>query len=228
MEPLASKARLKELHLPSTKDFVLVEVPEMQFVMIDGEGSPQGEQYKHAVKWLFSAIYPIKRIAKERMGRDFVEPPLEGLWWADDLNDFITGNRDKLKWRMMIVTANWVSDEMFEQAVATTRERLGEVPDSLRLERFDEGRCVQIMHIGDYSKEAATLARRLHHEFLSRHNLVPNALHHEIYLSDPNRVAPEKMRTVLPGPCCDGPDGRRFKSVKQRSSFEHRKALRDS
>ena len=69
MEPLASKARLKELHLPSTKDFVLVEVPEMQFVMIDGEGSPQGEQYKHAVKWLFSAIYPIKRIAKEAYGQ---------------------------------------------------------------------------------------------------------------------------------------------------------------
>lgn len=172
----------------------------MQFVMIDGEGSPDGEQYQHALRWLFSAVYPIKRIAKERMGKDFVEPPLEGLWWADDMDDFIAGNRDKLKWRMMIVTANWVNEVMFEHAVATASERLGEVSGDLRLERFDEGRCVQIMHVGDYRKEVAALARRLHDEFLAQHDLLPNGHHHEIYLSDPNRVAPEKMRIVLRQP----------------------------
>ncbi len=89
---------------------------------------------------------------------------------------------------------------MFEQAVATASERLGEVPGDLRLERFHEGRCVQIMHIGDYSMEAATLARRLHHEFLPQNGLVPNGLHHEIYLSGPNRVAAAKQRTVLRQP----------------------------
>lgn len=195
-----SKARLKELYLPTTEDFVFVEVPEMQFVMIDGEGSPDSEQHRRAVPWLFSAIYPIKRIAKGRMGKDFVEPPLEGLWWADDMHDFIAGNRDKLRWRMMIVTADWVSDDMFVHAVATASERLGEVPGDLRLERFREGRCVQIMHVGDYGKDAGTLARRLHGEFLPRHDLVPNGHHHEIYLSDPNRVAPEKTRTVVRQP----------------------------
>lgn len=195
-----SNARLKELYLPTTKDFVFVDVPEMPFVMIDGEGSPDGEQYKQAVKWLFSAIYPLKRIAKERMGKDFVEAPLEGLWWADDIADLIAGNKDKLKWRLMIVTADWVTDDMFEGAVATASARLGEVPANLRLERFDEGRCVQIMHVGDYSTEAATLARRLHNEFLPQHNLLPIGHHHEIYLSDPNRVAPEKMRTVVRQP----------------------------
>jgi hypothetical protein len=194
------QTRLKELYLPSTEDFVLVDVPDMQFVMIDGEGSADRDQYRHAVKWLFSTIYPMKRIAKERMGMNFVEPPLEGLWWADDALDFIAGNRDRMKWRMMIVTADWVSNQMFEQAAATAGERLGEPPDTLRLERFDEGRCVQIMYVGDYSKQAAALARRLHGEFLPSHNLVPNGYHHEIYLSDPNRVAPEKMRTVLRQP----------------------------
>jgi hypothetical protein len=194
------KARLKELYLPTTKDFVFVDVPEMQFAMIDGAGNPDGEPFRHAVKWLFSAIYPIKRIAKERMGRDFVEPPLEGLWWADDMNDFVVGNKDRLRWRLMIVTADWVDDAMFEQAVATARERLDEVPSSLRLERFDEGTCVQIMHIGDYREAAAAIARKLHHEFLPQHNLRPNGHHHEIYLSDPNRVAPEKMRTVIRQP----------------------------
>jgi hypothetical protein len=194
------KARLKELYLPTTKDFVFVDVPDMQFAMIDGEGDPDGDRFKQAVRWLFSAIDPLKRIAKERMGKDFVEPPLEGLWWADDVNDLIAGNRERLKWRLMIVTADWVSGEMFDQAVVTASERLGEVPDTLRLERLHEGRCVQIMHVGDYRKEAAALARRLHHEFLPRHDLAPNGHHHEIYLSDPSRVVPEKMRTVVRQP----------------------------
>jgi hypothetical protein len=193
-------ARLKELYLPSTKDFVFIDVPEMQFVMIDGKGSPDGEQYSHAMRWLFSAIYPIKRIAKERLGRDFVEPPLEALWWADDMNDLIAGHKGKLQWRLMIVTADWVSNEMFDHAVGATAERLGEAPTSLRLERFGEGRCVQILHVGDYSSEAAVVAQRLHNEFLPQHDLLPNGHHHEIYLSDPNRVAPERMRTVLRQP----------------------------
>jgi hypothetical protein len=89
---------------------------------------------------------------------------------------------------------------MFKQAVATASERLGEVPGDLRLERCHEGRCVQIMYVGDYRKEAATLATRLHDEFLPEHDLRPNGHHHEIYLSDPNRVAPERMRTVVRQP----------------------------
>jgi hypothetical protein len=195
-----SKERLKELYLPTTDDFVFVDVPELQFAMVNGEGDPDDMPFRHAVKWLFSAIYPIKRIAKERMGKDFVEPPLEGLWWADDPNDLVAGRRDRLKWRLMVVTADWVSEEMFEEAVATASGRLGEVPGTLRLERYDEGRCVQIMYIGDYRTDAASIARRLHHEFLPQHDLRPNGHHHEIYLSDPSRVAPDKMRTVVRQP----------------------------
>src|SRR5262245_20710735 len=137
-----SRARLRELCLPTSEDFVSVDVPEMRFVMVDGEGSPDEEPYRHAVEWLFAAIYPLKRIAKERMGKDFVEPPLEGLWWADDVRDLVAGSRDRLKWRAMIVTADWVDEELFGQAVATAGERLGQPPDTLRLERFDEGRSV--------------------------------------------------------------------------------------
>jgi hypothetical protein len=195
-----TKERLKELYQPGTEDFVFVDVPDLQFAMIDGEGNPGGEEHQHAIKWLFSSIYPIKRIARERMGKDFVEPPLEGLWWADDMNDFIAGARDKVKWRMMIVTADWVSEEMFNEGVATASEKLGDVPASLRLDRLHEGMSVQIMHAGDYAKEAAGLAKRLHHEFLPQHYLAPNGRHHEIYLTDPSRVAPEKMRTVLRQP----------------------------
>jgi hypothetical protein len=194
------KARLKELYLPPPTDFVLVDVPEMRFVMIDGRGAADRAALDHAVKWLFGAIYPIKRIARERMGKDFVEPPLEGLWWADDIQDFICGKRDRLNWRMMIVyEPDWLTPEMFEKAVATATTRLGEPPDSLRLERYPEGLSVQIMHVGPPSAEASTIAR-LHREFLPARNLIPNGHHHEIYLNDPNRVAPEKLKTVLRQP----------------------------
>jgi hypothetical protein len=195
-----TKERLKELYLPGTEEFVFVDVPDLQYVMIDGEGDPGGEEHRHAIKWLFASIYPIKRVARERMGKDFVEPPLEGLWWADDMNDFISGNRDKVKWRMMIVTADWVSSDIFSEAVTSASEKLGTVPSELRLERLHEGMSVQIMHVGDYSEAAASIAERLHHQFLPRHDLVPNGHHHEIYLTDPSRVEPEKMRTVLRQP----------------------------
>ncbi len=191
--------KLKELYLPPDKDFTLVDVPKMQFVMIDGEGNPDGEVGASAVRWLFSAVYPIKLIAKKRMGKDFVEPPLEGLWWTDNIEDFIKGDKDKLKWRMMIVTADWVDKEMLGEAVAKAEKKMGEAPKSLRLESYDEGRSVQIMHIGHPSEQAPIMAA-LHKKFLPENDLIPNGYHHEIYLNDPQRVAPEKLKTVLRQP----------------------------
>ncbi len=199
MEKIDFKKKLKELYVPSPKDFILVEVPEMQFVMIEGVGPPEGEVYTHAVQWLYSVIYPIKFIAKKQIGKEFVAPPLEGLWWADDMDDFINNNRDNWKWRMMMVTPDWVDRGMFDQAVAKAENKLGEVPESLRLENFHEGKSVQIMHIGPYSEEAPTI-ERMHKEFMPEHNLTPNGHHHEIYLGDPRRVAPEKLKTVLRQP----------------------------
>jgi hypothetical protein len=200
MSALDDRHRLEELYLPSADDFVMVDVPDLQFVMIDGEGSHEGEAFAEAFRWLFAAIHPIKQIAKERMGKRFVEPPPECLWWADDMADFIAGNRDRFRWRQMIVTADWVNAEMFNQAVAAAMKRLGTRPRSLRLDTFAEGLCVQIMHIGPENDEARTTMTRLHKEFLPEHNLVANGYHHEIYLSDPRRVAPEKLRTVLRQP----------------------------
>ncbi len=203
MKDADMKARLNELYLPPAKKFVLVEVPEMRYVMIDGHGAAPGKDraaLDHAAKWLFAVIYPMKAVAKERMGRNFVEPPLEGLWWADDMQDFIKGNKSKLYWRMMIVyEPDWLTEKMFEHGVAGAKERLGDPPVSLRLETYCEGLSAQIMHVGPPSGEAAAIAR-LHSEFLPAQNLVPNGYHHEIYLTDPNRVAPEKQKTVLRQP----------------------------
>jgi hypothetical protein len=199
MSVLDDRRRLEELYLPAPDHFVLVDVPDLQFVMLDGEGDPSGETFAQGMRWLFAVIYPIKRIARQRMGKRFVEPPLECLWWAADVNDLIAGIRDRFKWRLMIVTADWVDQTLFEEALATASKRLGEPPRSLRLERYAEGTSVQIMHVGP-EQAAATTITRLHHEFLPEHSLIPAGYHHEIYLTDPNRVAPEKRRTVLRQP----------------------------
>jgi hypothetical protein len=200
MKDADMKARLKELYLPPAEDFVLVEVPEMRFIMIDGQGAADRSVLNHATKWLFAVVHPIKRIARERMAQDFVDPPLEGLWWADDIQDFIHGNRDKLKWRMMIVyEPDWLTAAMFDEAVAAATARLGEPPASLRLEAYEEGLSAQIMYVGPNSLGGSTIAR-LHRDFMPAHHLKPNGYHHEIYLTDPTRVAPEKLKTVLRQP----------------------------
>ena len=120
------KKQLKEFYQPSSKDFSIVDVPEMPFVSVDGQGPPEGAAYTHAVRWLYSVIYPIKFIAKERYGKDFVAPPLEGLWWADDWSDFRTRKRDNWKWRMMIVAPTWADQALFEEAVAKAETKLSE------------------------------------------------------------------------------------------------------
>lgn len=203
MEPMEhglSRKQLEELYLPPGGKFVIVDVPEMKFLMIDGEGDPKGEAFSLALQWLFAVLYPIKRVAKERMGRYYVEPPLEGLWWAEDIADFAAGRKDKLKWRMMIpATPDWITADLFADAAAQAAARLGEAPKTLRLATYDEGRCVQIMHLGPAENQCHTMTR-LHREYLPAHNLVCNGPHHEIYLTDPRRVAPEKHKTVLRQP----------------------------
>ena len=199
MEKTDIKKTLKTLYSPSAKNFAIVEVPQMQFVMIDGQGAPGGEAYAGAIPWLYSTLYTIKFTAKKAMQKDFVVPPLEGLWWADDMADYISGNKDNWKWRMMIATPDWVDNEMYSQAVEKSQKKLGDVPPSLQLAHFEEGKCVQILHIGSYSDEAPTIAK-MHHEFMPEHNLVYNGHHHEIYLNDPRRTAPEKLKTILRQP----------------------------
>jgi hypothetical protein len=191
---------IEELYLPPSSDFVVVNVPTMQFLMVDGEGDPAGEPFTSALQWLFAVFHPIKVIAKERMGRHFIEPPLEGLWWADEMADFVAGRRDKLKWRLMIsATPDWVTQEIFADALAQAGKRLGKAPKTLRLDRYREGKSVQIMHLGPAAEQRPTMTR-LHHDYLPRHKLICNGPHHEIYLNDPRRVAPEKHKTVLRQP----------------------------
>ena len=194
------KKTLKHLYAATSKDFLLAEVPEMQFIMVDGVGAPATSRpYVDALSWLYGVAYPIKFSSKTGLGRDYVVPPLEGLWWADDMNAFTLGDRDSWRWTMMIMQPEWVTREMFDDGLSKASKKLGEPPNTLRLGSFDEGLSAQILHIGSYADEAPTIAR-LHEEYLPANGLVENGDHHEIYLSDPRKVAPEKLKTVLRQP----------------------------
>ena len=198
------KKTMKELYNPSAKEVVMVEVPEMQFLMIDGIGSPgDSQEYLDALAVLYPVVFKTKFLSKAK-GKDYVVPPLEGLWWAENMDDFTEGNRDKWKWTMMIMQPEWITREMIDEAIDITKEKkpeLAKLVPKLRLEKYKEGRAAQIMHIGPYSEEGPNIQKI--HKFIKDkdgkfdgHNLK----HHEIYLSDPRKSKPENMKTIIRQP----------------------------
>ena len=200
MEKIDFKKIMKAFWQPPAGVFSLVDVPKLQFAMIDGKGDPNtSEEYRHAIEWLYSVSYPLKVMSKKDLGKDYGVAPLEGLWWAEDMSSFLTGDKDLWSWTMMIMQPDWIPAEMFEAALEKARAKLGQPPESLRLQSFHEGLAVQIMHIGPYSAEGPTILR-LHEEFLPANGLVESGKHHEIYLGDPRKAAPEKLKTVIRQP----------------------------
>ena len=192
-------SRLKELYLPPENKFTLIDVPEIRDAMIDGTGNPDGPDVTAAAKWLYSMVHCIKPYMKERMGKNFAEPPLEYLFWADDPEDFINGNKDTWYWRVMVVFTDWINQERFNKAVAEVEKKLGPAPETLRLDDLHEGKSVQIQHIGDYD-QVRVICEELYSVYLPEHNLTPSGAYHEIYLNDPRRTAPEKRRVVIRQP----------------------------
>jgi hypothetical protein len=202
MSKVDFKKELKHLYRPSAKVFTVVDVPPMQYLMVDGHGDPNTAQvYREAVEALYAAAYKLKFMSKRQLEKDYVVPPLEGLWWAEDMEAF-TVSRDKSAWdwTMMIMQPDWITPQMFAQAVQQVQKAkdLPALP-ALRLETYHEGLGVQILHMGSYDDEGPTL-HRMHQTFIPQSGYEMVGKHHEIYLSDPRKVAPEKLRTVLRQP----------------------------
>ena len=200
MSKVDFKKTLKQFYIPP-REFVIVDVPEMQFVMVDGHGDPNtAQEYKDAIEALYAVAYKMKFNSKKTLERDYTVPPLEGLWWAEDMTTYLTREKSQWDWTMMIMTPEWISVEIFEEAVKQVRQAKDPASlDQVRLERYQEGLSVQIMHIGSYDDEGPVLAQ-MHGDFIPDSGLIENGKHHEIYLSDPRRVVPEKMKTVLRQP----------------------------
>ena len=195
------KKELKHLYRPSAKSFEVVDVPPMQYLMIDGHGDPNtAQEYQDAIEALYAVSYKVKFVSKKQLDRDYVVPPLEGLWWAEDMDAFTSRDKSAWDWTMMIMQPDWIAPEMIDEAIQQVQKskNLPALP-KLRFERYHEGLSVQIMHYGSYDDEAPTL-HRLHHEFVPQNGYEMVGKHHEIYLSDARKVAPEKLRTVLRQP----------------------------
>ena len=200
MKKLDLRKELKHLYQPSASECSLVDVPPMNALMIDGSGDPNtSPEYVLALEWLYALSYTLKFDVRQRLGIDYPVLPSEGLWWADDMDVFHTEDRRGWKWTMFICQPDIVTPEIVQEAVARVVEKRGDIPPaSTRFDRFEEGLCVQIMHLGPYSAEGPTIERL--HAFLRDHGYVPRGRHHEIYLGDPRRTAPARLKTVLRQP----------------------------
>jgi hypothetical protein len=178
----------------------LVDVPEIAFLMVDGRGDPNtSAEYRDALESLYAVAYAAKFGAKEA-GNDFVVMPLEGLWWADDMEAFtVDSGREAWRWTAMIALPESVDEALVAEAVAAAGSKkplpaLG----LLRFERFREGRAAQVLHVGPYAAEKPTIERL--HDFIASEGLERRGKHHEVYLGDPRRTAPERLRTIIRQP----------------------------
>jgi len=191
------KKQDKALYSPSSKAFSLIDVPAMQFLMIEGSGNPNtAPAYQNAVQALYKVSYSLKFASKKSGKLDWVVAPLEGLWWAERMQDFSLESKEDWLWAMMIRQPDSVHSDDVHAAIESIQAKDDAIDlRGLRLERFHEGLSVQILHLGPYEAEAPTIARM--HAHISEEGYQMHGKHHEIYLSDPNRTAPKKLKTVL-------------------------------
>lgn len=193
------KKELKPLYTASAKEAAMVVVPPLKFLMLNGYGDPDtNPDFQAGIEALYTASYTLKFMLKKEPGLDYVVPPLEGLWWML-MAGFDPDRRDDWRWTLMIAQPEEATRDRLEQAVAAAKKKKT-LPalDLLRLERYDEGQAAQILHVGPYRDEALTIERL--HNFIKEKGYHFCGKHHEIYLSDPRRTAPEKLKTIIRQP----------------------------
>ncbi|MBC7187457.1 MAG: GyrI-like domain-containing protein [Calditrichaeota bacterium] len=198
MRKIDLKRELAHLYNPSPHKVAIVDVPPLNFLMIDGAGDPNlSPAYHQAIEALFSLSYTLKFMAKKGKGVDYGVMPLEGLWWTDDPTQW--SNKSLWQWTAMIMQPEWVTPDMVAEALRVVKEKKGLTAlDQVRFECYHEGLAAQIMHLGPYDAEGPTIAKL--HDFIRESGHELRGKHHEIYLSDPQRSAPERLKTVLRQP----------------------------
>lgn len=204
-DKLDFKKRDKAFYSGKSGRWDQVTVPSMTYLMIDGQGDPNGPGYARALSALYPVAYGLKFAAKDR-GADFVVPPLEAVWWSENPEDFVSGNRNGWRWTAMIRMPDDFTTEDFERVRESATAKLAKkggvdvsALSELRLDHLQEGDCLQTLHIGSYTDEAPVLAD-LHDRLMPELHLTFSLPHHEIYLSDPRRVAAEKLKTIIRQP----------------------------
>lgn len=197
------KKQHKELYSASKKNPSLVDVPKQVIISIDGKGDPNTSiDFQNGVETLFPVAFKMKFMSKKILGQDYVVMPLEGLWWAEDMKDFTMDNRENWLWKIFIVQPDFITKEIYDVAVAEVKKKKNPPSlDKLSFATFHEGPSIQILHIGPYKEEGPTIKKL--HTFARENNYTFDGIlrkHHEIYLSDMRRTAPEKLKTILRQP----------------------------
>ena len=201
MAKIDLKKELGELYNPAAKDATVVDVPKMNFIMIDGQGAPESTQFQQAIEALYTIAYTIKFDKKKADGTDYSVMALEGLWWAEDMTVFDPekGDRNRWQWTLMTMQPDFITKENFESAKeASKKKKDNPAINNVSFENFKEGKSAQIMHIGPFSEEGPNVQRI--HDRITKIGGKLSGKHHEIYLSDFRRVDPAKMKTVLRQP----------------------------
>lgn len=201
MQKINYKNEFRQFYKPSVKNVEIVQVPKWNYLMLDGKGNPNTSQsFQDAIDVLYPLSYALKfMIKKGPVGIDYGVLPLEGLWWADDMSSFSTGDKDDWKWTLMIMQPEPVTAELVQQALEQVRKNKNPVAlPQVRYEAFEEGKAAQIMHIGPFTEEGPTIERV--HSFIEDQGSQRTGKHHEIYLSDIRRAAPEKWKTIIRQP----------------------------
>jgi hypothetical protein len=193
---------MKGFYNPPAGEVVVVELPPLKYVMVDGAGEPGGESFQQAMGTLYNIAYTMKFRSKRLLMKDYDIMAPEGLWWMKGKKIDMT-RRDKWLWTLMILVPDFVTPKMFSEAVAEVRSKKNPPGlDRARLEALDEGTSIQTMHIGPYSTEPESIARM--DAYAKEHGCKMVGKHHEIYLGDPRRAAPSKLKTVLRHPVARG------------------------
>lgn len=200
VEKLDLKKTLKALY-SAPSDPVTIDVPPLNYLMIDGAGDPNtSPSYTAAIEALYAVAYTLKFTIKRAPSPvDYAVMPLEGLWWADDMQAFANSERSKWRWTAMIVQPEFITPGQVVSALAEVhRKRSSPALDLLRFERLAEGRAAQLLHLGPYNAESANIARL--HAYIGMHGGQLGGKHHEIYLNDARRTAPERLKTIIRQP----------------------------
>lgn len=197
------KTELKQFYFGKVGKPTVVEVPPMNYLMIDGHGDPNtSEEYMNAIQTLYPVAYTIKFMCKRELQQDFTVMPLEGLWWSEDMKDFSEGNKGAWQWTAMIMQPDMVTHDMYERAVAEVAEKKHPKSlDKLRFGTYDEGRAAQVLYVGPYADEGPTILAL--HKFIEEQGGrldATNKHHHEIYMGDPRRTDPSRLKTIIRQP----------------------------
>lgn len=201
MQKLDLKKQWKHLYQPRAGAITAVNVPPLNYLMVDGEGDPNtAPAFQQAVEALYALSYTLKfSLKKSPQPMDYGVMPLEGLWWADDPRVFYQADKSQWKWTAMILQPDFLTRAQIDAAIAEVRRKKNPAAlDRVRWETLEEGAAVQVLYIGPFSAEAPTIERM--HDFIHASGKELYGKHHEIYLSDPRRTAPEKLKTILRQP----------------------------